>query len=181
MLSSAQTAIVGRIPATLTNKMMKNSSEARRFRSRLNVARRAIAKCIEPLESRVLLSGAIQVTVINDTNQNAALDAGEPPLAGWTVYIDANKNGALDAAETSAVTDANGQALFSNLPTGKTDIREILPSGWTASPGLSDLLRVNVNNNQTTQALFLNTNGPVVGSASGTVWNDVNGDGIRNP
>jgi serine-aspartate repeat-containing protein C/D/E len=182
-MSSAQASIVDSAIFGTRNSKKTNirSSRSRICQTRRDACREAIAKCIEPLESRVLLSGAIQVTVINDTNQNAVQDAGEPPLAGWTVYIDADKDGALDHGETSAVTDANGQALFANLPTGKTDVREILPSGWTASPGLSDLLRVNVNNNQTTQALFLNTNGPVVGSASGTVWNDVNGDGIRDP
>jgi hypothetical protein len=142
--------------------------------------RRKLAKCIEPLESRLLMSGNIQVSVINDLNANGTKEAGEPGLAGWTVFIDNNKNGTLETGEPSLVTDSSGQALFSALPTGKTDVREILPSGWQASPGLSDLLRVNVNNNQTTPALFLNTDSlPTTGSAGGTVWNDINGDGIR--
>src|SRR4051794_12249041 len=142
--------------------------------------RRKLAKCFEALESRLLMSGNIQVTVINDLNANGTKDAAEPGLAGWTVYVDDNKNGIFDAGDLSLVTDSNGQALFSGLPNGKTDVREILPTGWQASPGLSDLLRVNVSNNQTTPALFLNSKDlPTTGSAGGTVWNDINGDGIR--
>ena len=60
-----------------------------------------------------------------------------------------------------------------------TDVREILQSGWSASPGFSDLIRLNVNNNQTTPAQFLNTQAPLVGKVTGTVWNDVNGNGVR--
>ncbi|MDB5318904.1 MAG: Cna B-type [Phycisphaerales bacterium] len=139
-----------------------------------------LAKCIEPLESRLLMSGSIQVTVVNDLNADGAKDAFEPGLAGWTVFIDSDRDGVLDPSETSLLTDANGQAVFTGLANGKTDVREILPSGWSPSPGLTDLLRVNVSNNQTTPAIFLNTTGlPTTGSAGGTVWNDINGDGIR--
>jgi hypothetical protein len=139
----------------------------------------SVARCVEELESRVLLSGAIQVSIINDLNASGSVDAGEPPLQGWTVFIDDDKDGFLDASETSLVTDASGQALFTNLPNGKTDVREILQGGWSASPGFADLVRVNVNNDQTTPVRFLNTQVAPVGKVTGLVWNDVNGNGIR--
>jgi uncharacterized protein (DUF2141 family) len=152
------------------------SARARDARSRID---HSVRRCVEPLESRLLLSGSIRVSVNDDANGNAALDAGDPPLQGWTVFIDDDKDGLLDASETSLVTDASGQALFTNLDNGKTDVREILNTGWSASPGFSELIRVNVNNDQTTPAQFLNTRAAPVGKVTGTVWEDVNGNGVR--
>ena len=40
---------------------------------------------IEPLESRVLLSGTVFATVIHDVNGNGVKDPEEPALDGWTV------------------------------------------------------------------------------------------------
>src|SRR5947208_554469 len=83
---------------------MDHTSRSARRRTARSHARQAVARCVEALESRVLLSGAIQVTVLSDTNGNGTNDAGDAPLSGWTVYIDADKNGALDPIEARAVT-----------------------------------------------------------------------------
>src|SRR5690348_14755414 len=129
--------------------MQHTSRRAQRQQQRRYHFDRTILECVEALESRVLLSGngtgAIQVTVLNDLNANGVVDAGEPPLAGWTVYLDNDKNGALSAGDTSLVTDGSGKALFGGLVNGKTDVGEVLPSGWAPSAGLSNILRVNVS------------------------------------
>lgn len=156
----------------------RNSTTARRLKAAIQPARQSAG--LEELELRVLMSGSVQVTVINDLNGNAAKDAGEPGLAGWTVYVDANRNGVLDATEASQITDAAGQATISGIGNGKSDIREILPTGWSPSTGLSDVQRVNINNNETTNVLFLNTNVKPLGNITGTVWNDIAGDGVRD-
>ena len=44
----------------------------------------------------------------NDLNNNDGLDAGEPGLAGWTVYVDLNKTGKLDAGDPAATTETDG-------------------------------------------------------------------------
>jgi hypothetical protein len=159
---------------------MNHTSRNGRRRAR-SLGHQVVARCVEALESRVLLSGtgAIQVTLINDANQNGVRDAGEAPLQGWTVFLDDDKDQVVDFDEPALVTDANGQAAFSNLGNGKIDVVEVLPAGWSATAG-ANVRQVNVNNDTTTTVLFLNTNAaPTTGTATGTVWNDVNGDGIR--
>lgn len=161
---------------------MSQSSDrtSQRYQQGKRKLQHATRRIIEHLESRVLLTGSIQATLINDADGDGVQDAGELPLVGWTVYIDDNKNGAFDAGEASQLTDSSGHATFSGLGNGKTDIGEVLPGGWTVSPGFSSTLRVNVNNNQTTPALFLNTTAGSIPSIQGTVWNDIGQDGIRD-
>ncbi|WP_292231552.1 SdrD B-like domain-containing protein, partial [Mesorhizobium sp.] len=66
----------------------------------------------------------------NDLNADGVWEAGEPALAGWTIYIDANNNNTLDAGEPFAVTDANGYYKFTVTP-GTYTIREQPQAGWT--------------------------------------------------
>jgi hypothetical protein len=74
--------------------------------------------------------GSISGIKFNDTNANALFDAGETPLAGWTIYIDSNGNGALDATEPTTVTGANGSYTFTNVPPGNYVLREVQQPGW---------------------------------------------------
>ena len=70
------------------------------------------SRSLEPLESRVLLTGDVLVTVIHDVNGNGVRDAEDPALQGWTVDVDYNRNGALDAGEPSAVTNIDGDTAY---------------------------------------------------------------------
>ncbi|MGO9113784.1 MAG: LamG-like jellyroll fold domain-containing protein [Thermoguttaceae bacterium] len=89
----------------------------------------------EALEVRRLLS-QISGTLWNDLNDNGARDAGDPGLAGWTVYLDANGNGQLDPGEVSTTTAADGSYSFSNLPAGSYTVAEVTKPGWVeTSPG----------------------------------------------
>jgi hypothetical protein len=74
----------------------------------------------------------------NDTDTDGVKDAGEPPLAGWTVYLDANANQTLDPGEPTRVTDADGNYAFNNLLPGPYVVREVTQPGWvqTAPPEL---------------------------------------------
>ena len=144
-------------------------------------AGRTLARCVEPLESRVLLTGNVFVTVLHDVNGNGVKDPEEPALQGWTVFVDDNTNGLLDEGELFAVTDIDGEALITGVGNGSEDVREILQGGWKPSTGYSDVQRVSIRNNETTDVLFLNVPGTAVGTVAGTVWNDVNGDGVRAP
>ena len=65
--------------------------------------KRRIAAAVEPIERRLLLS-AISGQVYLDSNQNAAHDAGEPGLGGWTVYLDQNNNGVFDQNQGSVIS-----------------------------------------------------------------------------
>jgi 6-phosphogluconolactonase (cycloisomerase 2 family) len=68
-----------------------------------------------------------------DRNENAAFDAEELPLAGWTVFADANRNGLLDDGEPGTVADAEGNYALAGLPPGGYAIRPVVPIGWYAT------------------------------------------------
>lgn len=81
-------------------------------------------------------TSGIQGTKWNDLNSNGLKDAGEPGLAGWTMYLDTNNNGKLDVGETSTTTDANGDYSFTGLVPGTYTVAEVNQSGWQqTSPG----------------------------------------------
>ena len=81
-------------------------------------------------------SSGIQGTKWNDLNGNGVKDAGEPGLAGWTIYIDQNNNAKLDSGEKSTTTDANGNYSFTNLEPGTYTVAEVQRPGWQqTSPG----------------------------------------------
>ena len=81
----------------------------------------------------------------NDTNANGVMDAGEPGLAGVTIYLDLDNNGLLDAGEPFTVTaaddpatpaDETGTYAFTGLTAGIYVVREVLPAGSVqTSPG----------------------------------------------
>ncbi|MBN2473948.1 MAG: M10 family metallopeptidase C-terminal domain-containing protein [Pirellulales bacterium] len=87
----------------------------------------------------------------DDQDGNGTWDAGEPGLAGVTIYVDLNDNGQLDAGEPSTVTgdddpdtaqDDTGFYCFGSLP-GPSDgyvIREVVPDGWIQTFPVSRLL-----------------------------------------
>ncbi|HEY2091588.1 MAG TPA: LamG-like jellyroll fold domain-containing protein [Thermoanaerobaculia bacterium] len=71
------------------------------------------------------LAATISGTVFQDLNHDATLDAGEPPLTGWTVTLTS-----AAGAVVSSVTDANGRYTFSALAAGGYQIDQALPAGW---------------------------------------------------
>lgn len=135
---------------------------------------------MEPLDSRVLMTGTVFATSIHDLNSNGVKDPEEPALQGWTVFVDYNRNGALNAGEPSGTTDIDGEVFITEVERGTWDIVEILEPGWAPSPGTDSVIREQVRDNEETEVLFLNV--PAAnGSIQGTVWNDINGDGVRQP
>ncbi|WP_264322338.1 SdrD B-like domain-containing protein [Zarconia navalis] len=88
------------------------------------------------------LSNPAEITGVkwNDLNKNGILDAGEPTLSGWTIYLDANNNGELDTGELSTVTDADGEYTFDNLSPGSYIVAEVQQPGWgQTSPFLGSI------------------------------------------
>ena len=75
-----------------------------RFNTRRNLTRR-----VEPLESRLLLTGDVLATLIHDVNGNGAKDpegvrgTADPGIPGWTVFLDLNTDRALNPGEPSTV------------------------------------------------------------------------------
>lgn len=90
---------------------------------------------LEPLERRELLTVSLSGSKWNDDNANGVRDAGEPGLAGWTIYVDSNQNGQLDAGEASAVTAADGSYTISGLAAGTHLVSEVKQAGWEPTTG----------------------------------------------
>jgi hypothetical protein len=89
---------------------------------------------------------SIQGTVYND------LPSGRVPLAGWTVFLDEKGDGQLDPGDPTAVTNANGNYVFFNLPPDSTQTVRVqvqpgyyvtgptaTPSRWAATSSRSTI------------------------------------------
>jgi hypothetical protein len=79
----------------------------------------------------------------NDLDGDGAKDAGEPGLAGWTIFLDQNQNGVLDLNSTTVEPDnyAVGTVLDNVAPgatlttTGGGNVYAAVPFGGYASTG----------------------------------------------
>src|SRR5882724_7742238 len=113
---------------------MKNRTALRR--RRLVSWRPEVVECLEiRLAPAVGLIAGIQW---EDRDADGVVDAGEPPLAGWTVYLDGNNNGRLDPGEAATTTDAAGAYRFDGLPPGPYTVATVSPGGYDqSSPGLA--------------------------------------------
>ena len=135
------------------------------------------------------LNGAIRGTIWNDVNRNGSRDKSltgeftEPGLIGWTVFLDLNGNRLADASEPTAITDVDGGYLFADLQVGDYEVVEILPSGWEVATTFDDNQTVTVfSGTESVASDFANfeLSSMVSGSVSGTVWNDLNSNGLRD-
>ena len=135
-----------------------------------------------------VLNGSISGTVWNDVNRNGARDFDaltglylEPGLSGWQVFVDLNRNLVADAGEPTQFTNTNGEYEFLDLQVGDYKVQEVVPSGWEVAPTFDDRYTVTVFSGSNSVAEFANYNaadaGP--GSLSGVIWNDLDGDGVR--
>ncbi len=134
-------------------------------------------------------NGSIRGVAWNDVNRNGVRDINaltgeilDPALADWTVFLDLNRNRIKEVGEPTTLTDANGGYAFTDLQIGDYEVQEVLPSGWEVSTTFSDSQTVTVFSGVESVARdFANFNvaASVPGSVSGVVWNDINGNGLR--
>lgn len=124
------------------------------------------------------LPGSISGTVYDDVLGNGTNSGSDSGLSGWRVYLDLNQNGQYDSGEPTAVTDTSGQYTIADVPPDQYVLREVIPSGWFASaPPDGGWRYVTVGSAQAASgADFGNF---LYGTLSGTVFNDVNGDGVQ--
>jgi len=71
-----------------------------------------------------------------DDADGDGLRAGEPGLAGRTIYLDLDNDGVLGAGEPTATTATDGSYAFADLSAGTYTVAQIVPEGWeqTAPP-----------------------------------------------
>jgi hypothetical protein len=135
-------------------------------------------------------NGSISGLVWNDVNRNGIRDIDtltgaflEPPIANWRVFLDLNRDSIMDASEPSQLTDVDGNYLFDDLQIGEYEVRQILPSGWEVAPTFGEDYTVRVFSGANSVAHdFANFNALISnpGSIQGTIWNDNNGNGLRD-
>jgi ice-binding like protein/SdrD B-like protein/uncharacterized protein DUF4214 len=130
----------------------------------------------------VSVTGSISGTKFNDLNGNGLQDAGEPGLAGVTVFLD-DGNGVLDAGEETRLTDIDGNYTFAGLAADTYIVRQVTPAGMantTPNPVTvtlgsdEDITGVDFGDQ-----LIVIVDGQVV-SIRGAKFRDVNGNGVRN-
>ena len=119
--------------------------------------------------------GQISGTKFQDTNGDGARQAGEPGLAGITLFLDTNANGVLDTGEQTTITDANGNYLFTGIASGTYSVREVVPTGW---------MQTTINPAAVVMTSGANLSGGAfgnfqLGQINGTKFLDTNGDGVR--
>jgi large repetitive protein len=114
-------------------------------------------------------------TVFNDQNKNTTKDGTEPPLAGVTVTLtgtDANGN----PVSLTTTTAPDGTYSFPDVPAGDYTVTETQPTGFGSST--PNAVPVKVTAGTTPAPInFADT----LGSLKGTVYNDANNDGIKDP
>jgi hypothetical protein len=143
--------------------------------------------------------------VFNDKNNNGKQDAGELGIAGVTVKLFDSANNQVGSSTT---TDANGNYLFSNLPSGNYVVEISAPVGYKSStgtngsatgayePATSPAANVNNEDNGTTTSGQIIRSKPIVltttdntnvdfglfrtAKLGDTVFRDFNGDGIQD-
>ena len=130
------------------------------------------------------VTGTIAGFVYDDANGNGVKDAGESGIGGRTVYVDLDNDSVKDAGEVSTTTSSNGSYLFQNLDPGTHKVREIVPPGWsqtfpTSNFGIS--VSLGAGENVTGKNFLVKQNSVSAGgSISGFVYNDLDGDGVKD-
>lgn len=130
--------------------------------------------------AEIIPRSSISGTVFDDANGNRVRDNGEEGLHNITVYLDLNNNGKFDYDdEPSQKTDFLGAYHMTNLAAGTYKVREVLQNGWIQTTPTNNYgWTVTVAPRQDVVGKDFGTKSNI-GSISGTVFNDVNGDRIR--
>ena len=120
--------------------------------------------------------GSIGGKVWDDLNSNGILDAGEPGIPG--VSVCAVPTGA--GLPLCTVTDANGNYTIPNVPPGGYTVTETDPAGFVSTTPNTVPATVPSGGTATVNYGDVAPN-PTLGSISGTVCVNANGDGVCDP
>ncbi len=111
-----------------------------------------------------VLHGSICGTVFNDLNFNGIWDAGEPGIPGVTITL---------STGGTTVTDGNGYYCFPELPPGTYTVTETNLPDWSSTT--PDVVDVTLGLDEDA---IVNFGDAQTGKITGTVWNDIDRDGI---
>jgi SdrD B-like domain len=127
-----------------------------------------------------LAARSISGMVFNDTDASGTFTTGDTPLANVRVYVDLTNAGAYIVGDPTALTDTHGNYTITNAPVGTDLLRQVLPNGFRQTLP---------NNGAVTHVTIPNSSSAAVGQnfgdtqkvhLSGTAYNDLNHNGIRD-
>jgi hypothetical protein len=121
------------------------------------------------------LTGQICGVKFHDLDADGTRNADEPPLAGWTVFVDLNRDGVLDEGEPRMVTEAEGAFVFTGLGPSLVQVGEVSQDGWMRTTPETPY-RVNSGFSKTADLGNVQ-----LGSITGVKFEDLDGDGQRDP
>jgi uncharacterized delta-60 repeat protein len=129
---------------------------------------------------RVSTEGVSAVTgrLMTDADGDGVVEAGDTPIAGFTIYIDLDNDGVLDTGERRAVSDASGVYRFDGLhvtnPPGGYPFKLALPAGYGSRLAGAQLVL------GAPGGTFNASDWPIFAgqSVSGKVFNDANANGV---
>jgi len=144
---------------------------------------------LEPLEQRLLLSAWIEGAVWHDLNGDGFRDLDEPGLDGWTVELLDGDTGEVEATAVTVGSDVNGDETIDPITeTGlyafevveevSYDVRQVEQDGWRQTYPIASTYTLTLLDGETESDIsFGDTR---IGSVSGQVFADVDGDGVRD-
>ncbi|WP_250930729.1 SdrD B-like domain-containing protein [Aporhodopirellula aestuarii] len=122
--------------------------------------------------TQVVLSGM----KFNDLDGDGVRDTGEDAIPDVTINLDLDSNGTIDRTTT---TDANGDYQFTGVGPGQHTITEVVPTGFVQTLPIDDNGYVQtVTSGENISGLDFG-NSELTTTVSGTKFNDINGDGVR--
>ena len=128
--------------------------------------------------SATLRSVDILGTVFKDADDDGVYLTPDRPWPGLTVYLDRDDDGVADPAEERSVTDESGRYWFSGLGSVTYSVRLLTtPPGWRYSTAAGARGRATVSS---TTGARLNFGLSRQARITGTVFNDINHNGVRD-
>lgn len=124
-----------------------------------------------------IVGGSVGGIKFNDIDGDGIQDAGELGLPGVTIRLDPTADG---EATLEIQTAADGTYLFVDLPQGTYTLSEVIPAGQVITvPADNEYVVTLTNDNRDVSNLNFGNQAIATTSVSGTKFNDVNGNGVR--
>jgi hypothetical protein len=162
-----------------------------------NHVRSLTRRCrLEPLESRNLLTAvataSIAGTVYDDHDSDLVRDAGEPGIDNVTLKLYSLSGGVYSPTGLTAVTNSSGDYAFENLASGTYRVVKTQPAGYfgigAAAGTINGSTCGEVGTENILTAIILNDGDSSINnnfaevtpsSVSGSVYLDIDGDGVK--